>query len=94
MLNRQLSGDFDTAGPGERLITIEGTNEQCHLAEYMLQCCVQTFSLHGQQASKPPQRERKKLTVNNAGPYNQTSYTGWAPPTSMDNSANPGMNQW
>jgi len=56
-------GEFDSAGQGERLITIEGTNIQCHLAEYMLQCCVQSFS------GKPqyPPREgppRKKLKFN------------------------------
>jgi len=52
-------GDFDSAGEGERLITIEGTNIQCHLAEYMLQCCVQSFS--GNMSREPPAPKRKKL---------------------------------
>jgi len=68
-------GDPDSAGPGERLITIQGTNAACHMAEYMLQCCVQTFSEVYQNYTKQPQRT--KLEANPGGnnqPWN-TSYT-------------------
>lgn len=60
-------GEFDSAGPGERLITIEGTNVQAHLAEYMLQCCVQSFSAPPQQeVPKSVAPPRKKLRPNPA----------------------------
>lgn len=68
-------GDFDSAGAGERLITIEGNNIQCHLAEYMLQCCVQSFSGHSQMQQRAPPT-RKKLQANPPPPI-QNSFTNW-----------------
>lgn len=69
-------GDFDSGGQGERLITVEGTNIQCHLAEYMLQCCVQSFSgHHASEPRNPPQR--RKLQPNPAA-ADTTSYGTWA----------------
>jgi len=65
-------GDFDSAGAGERLITIEGNNIQSHLAEYMLQCCVQSFSGHAQEPRAPP--TRKKLQANPA----PNSFSTWS----------------
>ena len=65
MLIKHSLGETDSAGPGERLITIEGTNVQCHLAEYLLQCCVQNYS--GQEAPIAPAKNappRKKLKAN------------------------------
>lgn len=57
-------GERDSAGAGERLISIEGTNVQCHLAEYMLQCCVQSFSGHMEFTTPKNLPQRKKLQPN------------------------------
>ncbi|XP_063694370.1 poly(rC)-binding protein 2-like [Bolinopsis microptera] len=66
--------DFDSAGAGERLITIEGNNIQAHLAEYMLQCCVQSFSGHATESARAPP-QRKKLQANPAAAPN--SFSTW-----------------
>lgn len=49
-------GDVNSASEGERLITISGTQQECHLAEYMLQSSVQMFT-----SSSKPQSGRRKL---------------------------------
>jgi len=50
-------GDVNSASEGERLITISGTQQECHLAEYMLQSSVQMFT----SSSKPQHGGRRKL---------------------------------
>lgn len=83
-------GDFDSAGAGERLITIVGTNVQAHLAEYMLQCCVQSY---GGQNYKTPEAilpKRRKLQVNPS-----SDYTTYAPPgTEPMAMTDPTMGHW
>ena len=69
-----VAADFDSAGAGERLITIEGNNIQAHLAEYMLQCCVQSFSGHATESARAPP-QRKKLQANPAAAPN--SFSTW-----------------
>ena len=69
------SGDTDSAGSGERLITIEGSNVQCHLAEYLLQCCVQAYSVQEATNKNAPPRKKLKANPPSASQIDQSSYT-------------------